>query len=44
MSSPEVAINRRRLQTQLALIETRVALCRALLGSWTLERPRAARS
>jgi multidrug efflux system outer membrane protein len=38
------SLERQRLQMQLELIETRVALCRALSGSWTLERPRAARS
>ena len=32
---------RQRLEAQSALLQNRVALCRALAGSWTLARPEA---
>jgi NodT family efflux transporter outer membrane factor (OMF) lipoprotein len=38
------SLERQQLQMQLQLIQTRIALCRALSGSWTLARPEAARS
>jgi multidrug efflux system outer membrane protein len=37
------SLQRQRLQLQNALLQTRIALCRALAGSWTLERPEDAR-
>jgi outer membrane protein TolC len=33
------SLQRQRLQLQSDLLQTRIALCRALAGSWTLERP-----
>jgi outer membrane protein, multidrug efflux system len=38
------SLERQQLQMQLQLLQTRIALCRALSGSWTLSRPEAART
>ncbi|MBN1772192.1 MAG: efflux transporter outer membrane subunit [Deltaproteobacteria bacterium] len=37
------SLGSRRLQIQAELLQNRITLCRALAGSWTLERPEAAR-
>ena len=36
------ALERQRLEAQSALLQNRIALCRALAGTWTLARPEAA--
>jgi multidrug efflux system outer membrane protein len=36
------SLQTRRLQLEGTLLQTRIALCRALAGSWTMERPAGA--